>query len=522
MMNRNILSLITLALLSFSGASAQKQAAADADRNDRSIVILYDNDVHCVTDGYARMAGLRDMIADTAYCSCVSSGDYLQGGTNGAISKGQYVVDVMKQMDYAAITLGNHEFDFGTEHMYKLLSEIGAPVTCANLLDKRTGKSPFPSFIMKEFGLKKVAFVGALTPTTRYTEAYGFVDKDGNEVYELCEDRAYAVIQEAVNKARKAGADYVVILSHLGDDKNALDVDSHGLIANTTGIDVVLDGHAHHVVPQTILKNKEGKSVIITQTGTQFANVGKLLITKDGQLTTELLPMKSLKYLDGNVMRAMDAVNAKIKEQVEAKVFTSDVPLDIYDKDGNRTVRLMECNAGDLVADAYMALTGADMSITNGGGIRTSLKSGELTYGDVIALLPYENYLMMVEVSGQKVIDVLNACTQFLPAENGDFPQVAGLKFNVDRSANPRVSDVQVLDKTSGNYLPIEPQKNYKLATIDYCVTGGGLQNLLQGSTVLQPNIMLYSAALIEYVKTKLNGHIGTEYAQPKGRIIIK
>lgn len=488
----------------------------------KSIVVLYDNDVHCAIEGYQKAAGLRDAIQDTAFCIMVSSGDYLQGGTAGAISNGQYVADIMKTVDYAAITLGNHEFDYGMTRMKELLKDIGAPVTCCNLYSVETGKKEYASYVTKQVGNKNIAFVGAVTPTTLYTEAYSFYDKNDRQTHHLSEKNLYQEVQKAVNAARQNGADYVVLLSHIGEDDNICHTMSHELVKQTNGIDVVLDGHTHSVVPQVTEYNKDGKPVIITQTGTKYANVGKLLIQPDGKMCTELIPMKSLTKKNTKVEAATEKVMKEYNAKVQKHICNSDVELNILDARGKQAVRLREVNAGDLVTDAYRYVTNTQIAITNGGGIRTSLKSGNLTYGDIIALLPYENYVEILEVKGQKIIDVLNACTKFLPLENGDFPQVSGIRYTIDMNAQQRVSKVEVLDEKTGKYSDIDPNATYTLGTIDYCVTGGGLQTLLKNEKVVKQNIMLYSEALIEYVTKKLNGHIGQEYASPQGRIIFK
>lgn len=488
---------------------------------EKSIVIVYDNDVHCDIDGYAKMAGLRDAISDTAWVATVSCGDYLQGGTPGALSHGQYIVDIMKHMKYDAITLGNHEFDYSVPTMMDLLKQIGAPVTCVNFRDMQN-KRFYEPYVMKQLGNKKVAFIGVVTPTTLDTEAYSFYDKDDKQIYDLASDICYQLVQEQVDAARKAGADYVVVLSHLGEDKNNRNVDSHGLAQVTNGIDVILDGHTHNVIPHVYENNKDGKPVLISQTGIKFLNVGKLLITPDGKISTELIPRAEFKHENAEVKQATDSINALLDAIVKKPICKCDVDLRILDDQGLQEVRKAETNAGDLVADAYRIITGADFAITNGGGIRSEVKAGNLTYGDIVSLLPYDNYVSIVEVTGQDLVDVLTACTQFLPVRNGDFPQVSGMKFTVNVGQKESISNLVILNKATNEYEPVDLKKTYQLATIDYCITGGGLQGKLKKNNIIKPSIVIYNECLIQYVTEKLNGHITTDYAQPQGRITIK
>lgn len=520
MLNNRLISIcvgVAFICTTFVGCKTQ---TLSVKQPERSIVVLYENDVHCGIHGYAKFAGLRDAIQDTAHVAVVSCGDYFQGGTAGAISHGQYIVDIMKHVGYDAITLGNHEFDYHVEPMLSLLNQIGATVTCVNFRDMNH-KRIFAPFVMKQFGTKKIAFVGVVTPTTLFTEAYSFFDENENQLYDLAEKEVYALVQQSVNEARESGADYVIVLSHLGEDENVLNVDSHGLIRSTYGIDAVLDGHTHNVISHDTVLNKEGKSVLISQTGTKFQNAGKLLITSDGKITSELVSYNQMTHENAVVKAATDSVRALMNELTSKPICVSDVDLVILDEKGLQEVRKAETNAGDIVTDAYRTLTGADFAITNGGGIRAELKAGALTYGDIVSLLPYNNYVSIVEITGVQLLELLNTCTQFLPATNGDFPQVSGLTFTINVGSGKGVTDLKILNKNTNLYEPVIPEKTYQLATIDYCIKGGGLQGMLKKNKVIKPNITIYNECLIQYVKNNLNGHIGLEYAKPQGRIKI-
>lgn len=504
----------------FTSCKTYRSLRNSVAKQNKSIVVLYENDVHCAIEGYALMAGLRDAISDTASVAIVSNGDFLQGGTAGAISHGQYIIDIMKHVGYDALTLGNHEFDYSVPRMTELLAQLNAPVTCVNFRDM-LGNAYYAPYVIKVMGSKKVAFIGAVTPTTLLTEAYSFYDKDDNQMYDLAEKEVYQLVQKSVDEVRKAGADYVIILSHLGEDKNTMNVDSHGLIENTNGIDFVLDGHTHNVFPQVIVNNKDGEPVIISQTGTKFQNVGKLVITSDGHKSTELISRNKLTHINDEVKHITDSIITISNEITSRPICQSDVDLRILDSKGLQEVRKAETNAGDIVTDAYRVMTGADFAITNGGGIRTELKAGKLTYGDLVALLPYDNYVSVVEITGQELVDVLKACTQFLPALNGDFPQVSGMKFTINVPEN-NISDLVILNKVTNEYEPVVLNKTYRLATIDYCITGGGLQGKLKKNKIITPNIVVYNECLIQYVTEKLKGHITKEYENPQGRITIK
>lgn len=506
--------LVLLAIISMAVTGCQTM-------NDKSTVVLFENDVHCGVEGYAKMAALRDMVADTAYTCLVSDGDYLQGGPAGALSKGEYIIDIMNKMRFTAVTLGNHEFDYKTPRMLELFDRFKSPVVCVNLVDAATGKRVYPESIIRKVGKKYIGFVGVVTPTSLFTEEYAFYDDQGVKLYDLCEKTVYEQVQKAVNKIRKK-VDYVVVLSHLGEEPNETNVDSHGLIQATTGIDVVLDGHTHSEIPQEIVMNKDGKPVLIAQTGTKYKNAGKLVIRRDGTMSTELVSLKDYPYQDQQVRMATDSVLNVLNAQTSRVICQSEVELKILDAEGKQQVRYAETNAGDLVADAYRIVSGADFAMTNGGGVRVSLPKGQLTYGDMVTMLPFDNNVCVIDITGAQLKDLLETCTQYTPVEFGDFPQVSGIKFTIDKSraVGNRITDLVILNK-SGAYDPVQMDHTYCMATIDYCVTGGGFGGKLKQNNIAKSAIILYSECLIKYVMENLGGHIGQEYATPQGRIKI-
>lgn len=485
----------------------------------KSIVVLYENDVHCAIDGYTKLAGFREAVKDTAYAFVVSSGDFLQGGTAGALSRGEYIVDIIRNVGYDAITLGNHEFDFNTPRLLELIPKMNAPVVNINFVDIKTKKPYCPPYVIKECGLHKIAFIGVLTPETVLTESYSFFDQEGNQIYDLCANDIYKMMQDAVDNARKEGADYVVVLSHLGEEPGYVDVDSHQMIAATNGIDVVLDGHSHSTIPQETVLNKDGKPVIITETGTQFANIGKLLITKDGKISTELVPIKECNYESARVSATTDSIKNLMDAVINREVADCVAPLRIYDDDGNRLVRKQETNSGDIVTDAYRIVMDAEIGLTNGGGIRNEHITTKLLYKDLIDMLPFENYVYKVEATGAQIVKLLEKTIAPLPSETGDFPQVSGLKFTIHQASHT-VSDVMVLGK-DGNYEPIDLDCIYTVGTVDYCVDSDGLGAVLKGAKTLKRTSTLYRDVLLEYITDHLHGHIPAEYAKPQGRITI-
>ena len=511
---------ILLSILSLSLFACEREDLPDSTDN-KSIVILSDNDVHCAIDGYTRLAGLYDAIAasDTAWVASVSCGDYLQGGTAGALSRGQYIVDVMKEVAFDAVTLGNHEFDYGMPRMQELMLEIGTTVVCTNLYKYGTSVALFSPYVIKEYGTRSVAFVGVTTPESMSGESYSFYDNDGNQTYDLRTDDVYNLVQAAVDEARGKGADYVVILAHLGEEQPALGMTSHQLIANTRGIDAVLDGHSHSVIPHDEVANLDGKLVPVSQTGTQFANVGKLVISADGTITTSLIPVEDIPYERASVSAALDKVHQEMDQKTARKIAHSDYELIMRDADGNRLIRRGETNLADLLTDAVRHTLEAQIGLFNGGGFRSGIPAGDITYGDIVNAQPFDDHLSKFEATGAQILSMLERCTSKLPSEEGQFPQVSGLRYTVHQQSDT-VSDVAVLDGASGNWIPLDPAGRYTIASSDYYARGG-FYDTLKDCKQLFYSTGLVRDALSDFMEITLGGVIPDIYAGPQGRITV-
>ena len=519
-MTKTIILSVTALLMGCTTVSAQKQRKG-APAEKKSIVILYENDVHCGIDGYTKLAGLRDAIslADTAYVGAVCVGDFLQGNTTGAISKGQYIADIMQLMDYHALTLGNHEFDYGVPRLKQLLEQVGTPVTCANFFEAGEPQPVYMPYVIRQYGNKRVAFVGTCTPETMILEGYSFYDTNGILLYDLKPKTFYQLIQQAVDEARSKGADYVVLLSHVGETPQSMGFSSHRLVNNTRGIDVVLDGHSHEIFENAKATNLDGKEITVTQTGTQFANVGKLLITPDGRFITKLIKSQDIPYESAKVSAATDSIRKMVKAVTSEVVAHSDYTLVVSDENGQWIVRGEETNAGDLVADAYRYAMKADIGMENGGGIRNDIRAGDITYGDIIGMLPYDNTLRRISVTATQLKEMLTRCTALVPVLDGNFPQCSGLRFTVHAKSHT-VSDIEILND-DGSYQPIDMQRTYSVALTDYNHEGGGFFECFKKCPVLQESTLRYYEALSDYLRKVLGGNTGTAYAQPQGRIKI-
>lgn len=493
----------------------------DVPKQPKSIVILYENDVHCAIDGYAKLAGLRDAIqsSDTAWVAVVSSGDFLQGGVAGSLSEGQYIVDIMRQIHYDAVTIGNHEFDHGGPRMKELIPQLKVPVVCANFYDAGAASPYFSPYVICRYGNCCIAYVGVLTPETMVDESYSFYDENGKLIYDLLTDEVPQLVQAAVDQARKEGAQYVVLLSHMGEKQPILGISSHDLIAATRGIDVVLDGHTHSVIEHETVNNLDGKPILITQTGTQFANIGKLVISTDGQISTSLLALQDISYTNATVQHTIDSVYQLLDEVTHKQLATCAFELTINGPDGKRLVRNGETNMANIITDAFREVTKTQIGLCNGGGIRASIPPGVITYGDAINVQPFNNQMAIAQATGSTILTMLESCTASLPEEIGTFPQVSGLRYTVHQISHA-ITDVEVYDDNLGTWQPINPADTYTIGTTDYCIIDG-MNGTLKSCPMVRLQAQYDGDTFAEYLDSYLNGVVPDRYAAPQGRITI-
>lgn len=522
---RKFLSLLLTMAMVLSLAVTVNAAAPKED-----ITILHTNDVHCDYEKYAKVATLHksaDLLVD--------AGDHVQGDVIGTLSKGEYIVDIMNYLKYDAAVPGNHEFDYG---MDQFLHIAKYPYLSANF----TGKDGTPYFdAYKIFEVKgvKVAFVGVCTPETftKSTPTY-FQDANGNYIYGFCEGNngadLYNAVQKAIDAAKAAGADYVIGLGHLGIDEQSSPWTSKEVIANTTGFDAFIDGHSHSTFSETI-KDKSGKEVVFEQTGTKLANVGKLTIKTDGTIAHENIDLSAVEE-DADAKAYIAGITEKFDALQKKVVAKTSVELTINGADGKRAVRNAETNLGDLCADAYRILLGADIAFVNGGGVRDNIKVGDITYGDIIKVHPFGNEACLVEVTGQQIKDALELGSAAYPGESGGFLQVSGLTYtiNADIPSSVVKNDKSEFVKVDGAYRvsdimvggqPLDVNKTYTLASHNYMLKDAGDGYTMFGTKnvkLLKDGVMIDNQVLINYIVEKLGGVVGEQYAAPQGRITIK
>ena len=568
-MTKKILSLLVVFVMLFASIGVSAVPFKDGEELPESI-IMFTNDVHCGIEdgwGYAGVAGVKKLFeAAGVNTLLVDAGDHIQGGPVGTLSRGEYIIDIMNYVGYDLAIPGNHEFDYGMERFLELAAMADYPYVSANFMNYIDGTPLDPVFDpyqIFELGSYKVAFVGLTTPEaiTKSTPIY-FQNAEGEYIYGFCQDDTGELLvqnaQLAVNQAKEDGADYVIILGHCGIDEQSSPWMSTEIIPRLHNIDGFIDGHSHTVVNETLL-NADGEEVFLAQTGTKLANIGMIGIFADGHIEVEVeAPDEENPISDPDTQAFIDSIKAEYDELLHTVVAYTTHDLTVNDPEtGLRMVRSRETNLGDLCADAYRTLLDADIAFVNGGGVRANINEGEVTFENILNVHPFGNEACLVEVTGQQILDALEMGARQCPGENGGFLQCSGITYEIHTSLEPnvvlddakmwvgpagvpyRVQNVMVLDKETGEYLPLDLERIYTLASHNYMLINQGDGFAMFGRnnvTVLQEDVMIDNAVLINYIQsmpgaevvfddggTAYYDHVVTGYANPygEGRIVI-
>ena len=489
------------------------------------VTILYTNDVHTYIDNkspkptYAAIAALKRSIEDTGRdVLLVDAGDHIQGTAYGSMDDGATIIELMNEAGYDLATPGNHEFDYGMARAKAVLREADFPYISCNWVDLRTGFNVLPSVKFFFVGGRKIAFVGVTTPETftKSTPAYFMNDAQTKYIYDILggEDgqKLYDAVQKAIDKAEFWGADTIIGLGHLGVDPSSSPWTSEEVIAHTHGFTAFIDGHSHTVMANKQVTDASGKAVTLTQTGSYFKNIGKMTVGADGTITTELID--TYEGLDAAVAATASNWISAVDDMLGEEIAVGDTKFYINDPaTGKRRIRSGETNLGDFVADGIYTYFNeieelhCDIAIMNGGGIRTDVEAGPWSFKTCKTVSPFGNVACLMSVTGQQIQDALEFGARFAGAEgkeNGGFLQVAGARYTIHTgtpntvqtndknvwtgsAATPRVSNVEIYDKTTGTYQPLDPNATYALAGMNYTLRnlGDGFA-MFDGATLIK------------------------------------
>ena len=511
---------------------------------DGKTVILHTNDVHGSIELYAKVAAMKgDYEARGAQVILADAGDYSQGTVYVSVNKGKDAVTMMNAAGYDVATIGNHEFDYGYAQLKTNLESAKFEVVCANVL--QDGSPVFDAYTMINKGGVQVAFVGLETPEAQTKANPALIQG----LTFLAGDEMYAAVQTQVDAAKTAGADIVIVLSHLGVDSSSEPNTSYDLYKKVNGIDFIIDGHSHTVMT----KGPEGEP--IQSTGTALNNIGVITIdnaTKKIE-SNELIPIWHTEEVDGENVPVYDytksdatvantakAIIDPIDADYDQKFAESAVDLNGAKAPGNRTE---ETNLGDLITDAMMwaiktKAPGVDMNnavaITNGGGIRAAIAKGDITKKDVNTVLPFGNTLAVVYVKGSELLEALEVSTYCTPKSLGGFPQFAGMEVELNTACEYDANDTTYPGSTyfgpkSINRITIktvngkafDKDATYAVITNNFLAAGGDTYYAFAAAQTQFDTGLPLDEILMEYITVELNGVVTDKYAAPQGRLTI-
>ncbi|MFK7902889.1 MAG: 5'-nucleotidase C-terminal domain-containing protein, partial [Nitratireductor sp.] len=486
--------LLVLASASYLALSASASA-------DYTLNILHINDLHSRIEAinkYNSTCSSKDVAADKCFGGIarvktqidkrrailekrngnvivLDAGDQFQGSLFYSKYKGSAAVEFLNSINPDAMAVGNHEFDDGPQKLADFVNSAGFPVISGNtLVDKEPLlKNKIPGYIIVEKGGEKIGIVSVLASDTGETSSPG----DNVSWMDTVE---YLNLIVPIIEAE--GANKIIALTHVGlaEDKR--------IAANVKGIDVIVGGHSHTLLSNTNSRaegpypvwtaNPDGVNVPIVQAYAYSKYLGEVRVTFDDNGVVKAAAGEP--HLLGKNVKPDPVMQARVNglalpiDQLKSEVIGST----FANIDGDRnSCRLMECQMGNLVTDAMLSRTkdqGVTIAIQNGGGLRASIDAGEVTMGEVLTVLPFQNALSTFELSGADIVSSLESGVSQTAEVKGRFPQVAGLRFAWDESVEPlkgRIKQVQV--RANGGWADIDPAGSYKVVSNDFMRAGG-------------------------------------------------
>ncbi len=513
---------------------------------DYSLTVLHVNDLHsrilpidkhnnpCSVEdlllrkcygGYARLGkALKDRRAALSLegqdTILLHAGDDFEGSIFYAQYRGLASVQLLNKIGFDAMALGNHEFDGGPGSLRRFLSKSQFPVLSANtnVDDKSVLAGRIRSHVVMDKSGQRIAIIGAITEEA---------DKLSNAGENVHFSKPADSLKELIKVLEADGIDKIILLSHLGYDQD------REIAAKISGIDLIVGGHSKTLLSNSdnkakgpypvVVKNPNNQPVPIVQSYGYGKYYGEIALTFDdkGNLKSFLGDTVLLDQNfgeDPEIKNQITILNNQLEELRQVTVGTTTTPLN-----GSRAdCRTQECTMGNMIADAILwrfKKRGVEVVIQNGGGLRASIDTGPISWGNVLTVLPFRNRITLLKISGADILSALENGFSRVEDQAGRFPQVAGMrvKWTPNAPVGKRVLSVEV-GKPETGYYPLDLQQSYLLATNDYLATGGDGYDIFksqsQGYQHVGPRL---EDAVIEYLAefspltVNLEGRIQTE-----------
>ena len=541
--------------LFFKNSNNIRELKEEVELSD-DIIILHTNDVHCgVIDsiGYdGLMLYKKDLKKRYKHVLTVDVGDHIQGGSIGLLSKGLDIIKIMNKIGYDVSILGNHEFDYGVEQLQKCNESLNGGYISGNFFYRKNQTLIYPPYKLIQLEDLKLAFIGVTTPQTlSKTSLHKILDEDGENVYDFLTknegQELYEKIQQYINEVKEKGANYVILLTHLGIEGDSLEkYTSSGLLSHLSGVDVLLDGHTHRIYSRSV-KDKDGKDVPIAQTGTKLTNLGVLTIKKSGEIISEVISsIPTPKYYKvkpvyrDNKLRLVDPemnyfINNIINEHfsiLNEKIGYAHYDL-LMDPSSEQSCRSGESWLYDLITDAIRYFGNGDITMINAGSVRKDLKKGDITYQTILEVLPFSANIITKEVKGEDILDALEFGMKELPGRTSRFPQVSGISFKVNMAikSTVKLNEEEMFSKVEGERRVydvkvgnenLDINKNYLMVFDEYIGSGGDGFSMFGKYKSFKSLNKCDNELFKLYIKDVLHGIIPDKYKTTQNRIIIE
>lgn len=473
----------------------------NTEEGNNRLVILHTNDTHSAIEpnrhdlgGVARRKVLIDSVRNAnSNVMLIDAGDVVQGSLYYTLFKGEVERKVMNELGYDIQILGNHEFDNGMEQLAKEWKQLNAVRLSSNYdFSGSALDGLFVSTVTREFGDKKIGFIGInLDPAGIITESNYTGVKYLNGI---------DVANAEAAKLKADGADMVIAVTHIGyhNEHGCCDVE---LAKASKDIDIIIGGHSHTFINPTInnsdapswrIANAEGDTISVLQTGSSGVNLGEIDIDLDTkQVKARLITVD--KRLDNRIDGSIDSIVAPYRQQVE-DMRADEIGATKFDLDRKSPEMLNLLSDFVRMRGAELCGKPVDLSIMNKGGIRNNLPAGKITKGGIIDIAPFDNSIVVIEIKGCDLIENF----KIMAAQDGQ-----GVSGNVEITYDSTSKEIK---NATINGRPVNPDKTYRLATINYLADGNDYMTPLKRGTLLASSPEVLYQSLINYISAgKLN-----------------
>lgn len=504
-------------------------AAGAEDGSD--IVILFSSGVRGRADsnmGYAGLAAYANqMRAEGSYVTLVDGGNSLSGSVLSEVSQGAYSVDAMNIVGYDVAVPGVYDFDFGLTRLTDVLAGVAEfPYVSCNMVRTGEGTTVFKPYHIISYGGKKIAYIGISDPETAVKSSSTF-----GEAYHFCSGNngqyLYDQVQAAVDGAVREGADYIIAIAHLSSNPLS-PYSASSVIKNTTGIHAMIQGNSDTAASAVKLQDAAGSAVLLSSAGNGLKTIGVLTVKSNQTMEAKLI--KDYNLQDLSTRDKLSTLQAMYNAELNAGFAETSSLLEAVSDSGDRTIDKGETNLGDLVADAYRNAAGSDIALVESSELKANLKVGELTYRDVMRVLPEGKEISVMEVTGADLMDALEMSARLYPNANGGFLQVSGLTYDIQETVIPSVSldGFGRFTGVSGEYRvtnimvdgkPLDLFATYTVAGTHSLLSGDTGYSMLRNGMFAGMGVSTDQLAVIRYFTGPLQGSTGGFYAKSQGRV---